>query len=377
MNNESHELQPNHPFSAVTPQAATASQRLGLLRIIDANSNRAAEGLRVAEEYVRFILDDQHLTRLCKQLRHDLASAMIPFSRDLLDAVRETQADVGAGVTTAQEYQRSNLHSVLAANLSRVEQSLRALEEYGKVIEPSVAATLEQLRYRTYTLQRIIGVTASSCERLADRSLYVLIDGGTTCAAMTEQVKFLIRAGVHVLQLRDKMLTDRELLERARRMRELTSDCDTLFIVNDRADIAAAAHADGVHVGQDELSVKDVRTIVGPEMLIGVSTHSLQQARQAVLDGANYIGVGPTFPSSTKPFDSFPGIELLRAVSAEISLPSFAIGGITAENLPQVVASGFTRVAVRDAVTGAADPAATVGEILAMLPVAKHSTDWH
>src|SRR5207237_9328533 len=128
---------------------------------------------------------------------------------------------------------------------------------------------------------------------------------------------------------RDKRLADRELLARARQLRELTNGTSTLFIVNDRPDLARLSQADGVHVGQDELSVKDARSIVGLHALIGVSTHSIQHARPAVLDGANYIGVGPTFPSGTKSFARFTGVDLLQAVASEIRLPAFAIGGVS------------------------------------------------
>jgi thiamine-phosphate pyrophosphorylase len=137
--------------------------------------------------------------------------------------------------------------------------------------------------------------------------------------------------------------------------------------MNDRPDLAVLAQADGVHLGQEELSVKDARRIVGPEMLIGVSTHSIKQARQAVLDGANYIGVGPTFPSTTKNFETFPGLDLLRAVATEIRLPAFAIGGITLENLPQVLATGIQRVAMSGAITGIENPENSVHEFLKML----------
>jgi thiamine-phosphate pyrophosphorylase len=136
------------------------------------------------------------------------------------------------------------------------------------------------------------------------------------------------------------------------------------MIVNDRPDLAVLAQADGVHVGQEELSVKDARSIVGPDMLVGVSTHSIEQARQAVLDGANYIGVGPTFPSGTKRFEQFPGVELLRLVAAEIRLPAFAIGGIDRQNVAEVLAAGFTRIAVSGAVTAAADPVQAAKELL-------------
>jgi len=141
--------------------------------------------------------------------------------------------------------------------------------------------------------------------------------------------------------------------------------------MNDRPDLAVLARADGVHVGQEELSVKDARTMVGPEALIGVSTHSIEQARQAVLDGANYLGVGPVFPSGTKHFDRFPGVELLRAVTAEIRLPVFAIGGIGLNNLAEVLQTGIRRIAVSGAVLNAPDPAATARGLAQRLNVAQ------
>ncbi len=142
-----------------------------------------------------------------------------------------------------------------------------------------------------------------------------------------------------------------------------------LIIINDRPDIAAVAGADGVHLGQDGMSVSDARRIVGPRALIGISTHSIEQARTAVLAGANYIGVGPTFPSSTKHFPEFPGVSLLEQVARETRLPAFAIGGINAQNIDQVVAAGFTRIAVGSAVTDAPDPRIAAAELRAMLGV--------
>ena len=112
--------------------------------------------------------------------------------------------------------------------------------------------------------------------------------------------------------------------------------------MNDRADLAAMAHADGVHLGQDEIPVQDARVVLGSHALVGVSTHSIEQARQAVVDGANYLGCGPTFPSATKEFTRFPGVEFLRQISREIRLPAFAIGGINPANVEQVCAAGFS-----------------------------------
>jgi thiamine-phosphate pyrophosphorylase len=326
--------------------------------VIDAAANRAREGLRVVEDYLRFVLDDRFLTEQLKVLRHELTAAISRFSLGERLAARETQADVGTAITTPAEGHREDLAQVLAANFTRVQEALRSLEEFAKLLDPDASALLKQLRYRTYTLQRAVEITRASASRLASARLYVLLDGRASLDEFAALARSLVEAGVHVIQLRDKRLDDRQLLERAAALREITRAAGVLFIVNDRPDLAVLARADGVHVGQEDVSVKAARTIVGPDALVGVSTHWIEQSRQAVLDGANYIGVGPTFPSETKQFDQFPGLELLRAVAGEIRLPAFAIGGIGPENVAEVLQTGMGRIAVSGAVLGAADPAA-------------------
>lgn len=345
-------------------QTTSAWQRPAVLRVLDANLNRATEGLRVLEDHVRFLLDDAHLSALCKNLRHELVAVLQAVSPLDLWAARDTLSDVGTTIRGAQEYQRETLGDVVAANSRRVEQSLRCLEEFAKVLSPEMAAQLEQLRYRAYTVTKAIAISAASGQRLRNASLYVLLDGANSPAEFADRVRMLITAGVHVIQLREKHLGDRELLARARVLVQLTRSAGVLSIVNDRPDLAVLADADGVHVGQEELTVKDAREIVGTRRLIGVSTHTLPQAQQAVLDGANYIGCGPTFPSTTKTFDHFPGLDFLREVTREIRLPAFAIGGITADNLPEVVAAGFRRVAVSGALTNAVTPEHEVQRLL-------------
>lgn len=340
---------------------------LGVLRIIDAAANRAGEGLRVIEDYLRFVLDDRHLTERCKTLRHDLTAALAPISNSDRNTSREASRDVGAEVTTPAEQSREDVTHVVVASFKRLEQSLRSLEEYTKLFDPAIAAELERLRFRTYTLERAVDITRCSIQRLDTCRLYVLIGAQETPEQFEALAQSLIAGSAGAIQLRDKHLTDDKLLQRARLLRRMTRDSDTLFFVNDRPDIAVLAGADGVHVGQDELSVKDARTIVGPRPLIGVSTHTIEQARGAVLDGANYIGCGPTFPSRTKQFDDFPGVDFLQQVAAEIRLPAFAIGGISPENLPQVRAAGFNRVAVSAAVTGHDDPGQAARQLLTAL----------
>jgi thiamine-phosphate pyrophosphorylase len=180
--------------------------------------------------------------------------------------------------------------------------------------------------------------------------------GPALCGAM--------QGGVKIVQLREKNMNDRDLVAKGRRIREWTREFDTLFIMNDRPDMAVLTDADGVHVGQDELTVKDARRIVGPDKLVGVSTHNIEQARQAVLDGADYIGVGPVFPTTTKRFEAYAGLEFVKQVAAEIRLPFFAIGGINLNNASQVAEAGASGIAVSSTICGAADPQAATRELM-------------
>jgi thiamine-phosphate pyrophosphorylase len=201
---------------------------------------------------------------------------------------------------------------------------------------------------------------------LADVRLYLLLDIGPDPAAFELKLR-RVAPLVDVIQLRDKQRDDRRLLDAARRVRQVTKEANTLFVMNDRPDLALLAGADGVHLGQDDMPPRDARRLVGGRLLIGVSTHSIEQARQAVLDGADYLGCGPTFPSGTKAFDHFPGLPFLRAVQQEIRLPCFAIGGIDHNNIEQVRATGLQRVAVSGCIGQAADPEQAAGQLREML----------
>ena len=354
--------EPDNEQTALGEESIVDREAIARLRILDAAGNRAGEAVRVIEDYARFGLDDRHLAGECKALRHALTLALSVFPTAQRHAARETRTDVGTTLSLESERQRADLRAVVGANFKRLEQALQLGGICQGVVGPAAAA-LEQLRYRTYTLERAINITANSLDRLAGARLYVLVDGRESADALARWVDILVAAGVDVIQLRDKRLADRDLLARARVVRRQTRGTKTLFIMNDRPDLARLAYADGVHVGQEELKVKEARTIVGPEALVGVSTHSVEQAREAVLDGANYIGVGPVFPSATKQFAQFPGLELLRAVSAEIRLPAFAIGGICAANVDQVRACGFSRIAVSGAVSESPTPADAAREL--------------
>ena len=192
-----------------------------------------------------------------------------------------------------------------------------------------------------------------------DCRLYVIVDraalGGRD---PVEVASAAIRGGADCIQWRDKKAPDAEFLKFAQFLRALTREQGSLFVVNDRVAIAMRVEAVGVHLGHEDLPVREVRALVGRSLAVGRSTHSLKEARQAQLDGADYIGVGPVFATPTKPDYPAVGLELLRQVKGVIQIPWVAIGGIDQATLPLVLSAGSTRVAVVRAVAGAPDPEA-------------------
>jgi thiamine-phosphate pyrophosphorylase len=351
-----HEAAPQEPAPGASFLPQDTVSEMDAARVLDANFNRAREASRVLEDYCRFALNDRFLTEQVKELRHELArlSQQLPASLQL--AARETLRDVGTSVTASGEYERASPAQVAAVNLKRLQESLRSLEEFGKLFGPDIGRRAEALRYRTYTLEKAVVLGGRARERLAKAKLYVLLTGSQCVAALDWTIEQAALGGTDIVQLREKSIPDGTLIARAREVREWTRKANVLFIVNDRPDIARLVEADGVHLGQEDLPVRDARRVVGPDSLIGVSTHSIEQVRKAILDGADYIGIGPVFPSKTKDFASYPGLDFVRAAAAETSLPAFALGGIGLENLGQVVAAGGQRVAVGAAIASADDP---------------------
>jgi thiamine-phosphate pyrophosphorylase len=359
----------NQGVNSVDFQSAAATA--AVWRAIDASANRAGEALRVVEDVVRFVLDDAQLTLLAKDLRHTLATLLAQGALPHRVALRDVTGDVGIGAEPPVSLGRSSPADLIAANAARAAQALRSLAECAAMVAPEAAPGFEQIRYRLYALERTALAAARSRDRLAGVSLCVLVDGRADLAAFDRLVTTLVEAGVRMLQIRDKTLATPALVERVERAvaiaRRHAPVEPALVIVNDRVDVAAAVGAAGAHVGADDLPTPLVRRVLGPQPLVGRTAHSVPEARAAVAAGADYLGIGPCFPSSTKSFGGFAPQEFLRTVAGEISLPSFAIGGITLGRLDELGALGITRVAVASAVTGAPDPAAAAAAFIARL----------
>ncbi len=345
-------------------------------RVLDAALNRAREGIRVVEDFCRFVLDAPELTQRLKDWRHRLTH--LPWPRREFLAARNTVADVGTAASTEWETTRRDPWDIAAANLARTSEALRTLEEFAKLLpkakgssdsgtmpaddaevahapEPPLPRALETLRYDLYTLERLI-LRRRFGERLGRCRLSLLLTT-TACRHPWEHVlRAAVAGGVDLVQLREKDLSDARLLALARRVRDVTRELDVPLVINDRPDIAVLVGADGVHVGQDDLPPAEVRRLVGPDRWIGVSTHDLRQLQRAVDAAVDYVGVGPCFTSATKSFEKLAGLDYVRAASRAASLPAFAIGGITPHNIATVLQAGARRVAVSSAICGADDP---------------------
>jgi len=336
----------------------TDRDRASVYRVLDANANRAREALRVAEEAARFALERPDLAEALKALRHDLRAAIDRFDPAALIAARDTAGDVGTHLAADAEGRRAGTAEVARAAMKRLTEALRAIEEYGKTVDAGAAAAVEAIRYRAYEAEKRLAEALRPAGRLAAGGLCVLLTESLCKQPWEEVLAAALAGGAAAVQVREKDQPDGALLARARAAAEACHEAGALSIVNDRPDLALLAAADGVHVGQDDLPVRAARRIVGAGRLVGTSTHSARQALAAAEAGADYVGCGPMFPSTTKPQEVVPGPALCREVTGRVGLPVMAVGGITAENAGEVLAAGAPWLAVSAAVCAAEDPEA-------------------
>ncbi len=185
--------------------------------------------------------------------------------------------------------------------------------------------------------------------------LYVLISSNIAKKSVKETARLVIDGGADAVQLREKTISDRKFISLAREVRDITTKRGSLLIINDRVHVVRKVNADGIHLGQQDMSALEARNIIGDEKIIGVSTHSITQARQAQKDGADYIAIGPIYPTSTKGHEPSVGIEIIHEISEAVSIPIIAIGAITLENLDEVLKAGASRIAVCSAIIGSKD----------------------
>jgi thiamine-phosphate pyrophosphorylase len=335
-----------------------------IYRILDANLDRAREAVRTIEEWCRFGLEDLDLCDRCKQMRQELAQ----WHREEFRRARNTPDDPATGLSHANEVNRPDVQSVLRANMGRLQEALRVLEEYGKVVDRDFAEAMKQMRYQVYTLEsRLLAheITKTSNigemrrQKLRSASLYLVTMPVDNIVSVVESA---LQGGVQIVQYRQKEGEDGSRFAIAQQLCDICHQYEALFLVNDRVDIAIAVGADGIHVGQTDLPVSAVRQILNVNggdasaYIIGQSTTNPQELDIALNNQVDYVGVGPVRATPTKPNKAASGYEYVQYAAENINIPWFAIGGIDEHNLGEAIAAGAERVAVVRALMKAEHP---------------------
>ena len=337
-------------------------------RLIDANLDRAREGLRVVEDWCRFGLERDELVISLKDWRQRLGK----LHREHYKQARSTATDPGAGLDHPAQLDRHSPRQVVEANCGRVQEALRVLEEYARSVDAPLAAEAAAIRYGLYDLEvTCLKATGGNSRRnrLQDCQLCLIT---APCPDLIERVTAALRSGVAMVQHRCKSGSDLERLAEAKALAALCQDHGALLIINDRIDLALAVDADGVHLGQDDLPTEVARGLIGPDRLLGRSTHDLDQVAEANREDCDYLGLGPVNTTAVKPERPAIGAELVGQALAITQKPVFAIGGITQANLSQLTAVGCRRAAVIGAIMGSNSPAESSQSLLNSLSRLNH-----
>lgn len=334
------------------PGEAEAIRRERVIgRIIDANVNRTAEGLRVVEELARFEAGDERLLRELKDLRHAVRrlSALLGLRPG---EYRDSAGDVGGGFCTPSEGARSGFEGIARANFHRAEEGLRVIEEFGKLLRPGSADRVKELRFRLYGLENaVLGLRGGRAGMPAPPFLYTVVDRGFVGPGEAGRAAVELAAGGSgMIQYRAKGIPRGEMLADIEAVITAAIPAQIPVIVNDDPELAVEAGADGVHLGPGDPAPERAREILGPSRIIGVSVRSLDALAGIPLGSIDYVAVGSIFPTATKADAVVTGLGLLREVRARTRLPIVAIGGITPGNAAEVLEAGADGIAVISAV---------------------------
>ncbi|MBW3042455.1 thiamine phosphate synthase [Prochlorococcus marinus] len=334
-----------------------------IAQLIDANLDRAREGLRVMEDWCRFGLKRKDFSIQIKDWRHQLSA----HHHIIYRKARLTSRDPAMGVSHPLQKNRLTPEAIFIANSSRVQEALRVIEEFTRITDPKLSEVASKIRYESYEFEIKVLDTKEEIVRrkiLKDCSLYLLTSNKKN---LKEIVLQALDAGIKIVQYREKFLNDIEKINQAKELASLCKKYNSLFIVNDRVDIALAVEADGIHLGQEDIPTKIARELLGPEKIIGISTHCIEDIKNAEKENCDYIGIGPIFPSETKKKLHPIGIDYLRKGLNETLLPAFAIGGINSSNINKLNQIKKLRIAVSDAIINSNDPFSKTEELFKLL----------
>ena len=313
-----------------------------IAQIVDANLDRAREGLRVLEDWARFALGRKDLVKSFKNFRQILGKHHLKVYKESRNFI----IDNSAGLSHPEQFKRNEASSIISSNAGRVQEALRVIEEFSRDHNQNLSKISSDIRYEIYNLEIALLEAESNYSLrkiLNENDLYFIT---LDTENLFEKIKNILEGGVKIIQLRFKHGKDSDNLKFAIKVRELCNSFDALFLINDRVDIALACKADGVHLGQDDMDVKSARNILGFSKIIGISANNKFDIKKAIQDGCDYLGIGPVFETTTKKEKVPLGINTLKSLTKDLSIPWFAIGGIKQESISVLKENNIRKVAI-------------------------------
>ena len=285
---------------------------LRVSQIIDANLDRAREGLRVLEDWARFGLSNEDLVIKIKNFRQILGKSHLKIYKKSRNFIE----DQCKGLSHKEQFNKKYPQQIISSNSARVQEALRVIEEFTIGHNYKLSKIASKIRYETYNLE-------------------------------VELINLSIKKNSEeIIQHRFKGENDKDHLQEAIKIKKLCERYNSLFIVNDRIDIALATNADGLHLGQDDVDLKTARKLLGCSKIIGISANNEKDISNAIENGCDYLGIGPVFKTSTKKEKQPLGLEKMKIITKDIKVPWFAIGGINKKNISNLKKNGFKKVAI-------------------------------
>jgi len=330
----------------------TQPEDLRISQIIDANLDRAREGLRVLEDWARFGLGNEDFVIRIKNFRQILGKNHL----EIYKLSRNHIEDQCKGLSHDEQTKRKSPSKIISCNSARVQEALRVIEEFSRNHNNKLSKIASEIRYEIYTLEiELLNFNNRKRAELIinENNLYSITDHRENLLEIIEKI---LLGGVKIIQHRYKKGNDKSHLKEAIEINNLCKKYNSLFIVNDRVDIALASNADGVHLGQNDIDIKTARKLLGISKIIGVSANNSTDIYKAVKDGCDYIGVGPVFPTLTKKDKESLGVEKIKVLIKDINIPCFAIGGINKLNISSLTNHGISKVAMVSGLLNSDDP---------------------
>ena len=325
---------------------------LRIAQIIDANLDRAREGLRVLEDWARFALGKEDFVIQIKNFRQILGKNHL----EIYKLSRNYTNDQCKGLTHEEQFKRNNPKEIISSNSARVQEALRVIEEFTRNQNNYLSKIASNIRYEIYTLELNLlnHCNLQKAKTLINKhNLYSITDKRENLIQIIEQI---LLGGVKIIQYRFKDGSDKIHLKEAIKIKSICKKYKSLLIINDRIDIALASNADGVHLGQDDIDILTARKLLGPSKIIGITANNSKDINNAIKNGCDYVGVGPVFETNTKKGKKPLGIKKIKDLTKSIDIPWFAIGGINKENISSLKKQGINKVALVSGLFNSEDP---------------------